>query len=307
VKEHKDYLNYLKEIGINKTGIKFEFTYNPSKLKNDLKLYIDEFNKIINLPLKVSPRKTSKGRGFRSTIHNVLLTEIILNSMNTIRRYLANKKHYNKLERKLANSFISKLLTRDGTLDIRTKNREYNFPSTRIKIVDQDLKYLEDYKSILNNVGFKARIIKKYTSVTAVASFKKLIYLYQIEAFKNTNNWNKLLTIMELYLKGRRLNTYYRFNDLKKLNKFTSLDINKIYNLSKGTGLDWLCNKEKEGFVIRNNTKIRPIKWELTEKARNLSKNITNWKKDLKKLKKEKQIQDPNILLESLKTKFSNL
>ena len=305
IDEHKEYLNYLSELGVNKENLEFTFKYNPKNIQKDKAyFYIDEFNNAINLPLKITLNNNMKGRGFVNTYCNVLLTEIILNSMNKIRKLLAYKRKYNILERKLVNSFFSKLLTGDGTLDIRVKNRQYNFPYTRIIIVDQDLEYLRDYKLIMNNLGFKAKINEKHISVRAGVSFDKLVHLYKIKAFRNTNNWNKLISVIEIYLKGRRLNTNYGFVDLKKYNSFTSMDIVNDYNVGGMGALDWLHNKEKEGFVERLKTTKSPINWILTDKALRFTDFVANWQNDLNKLKKERNIYNPDELLESLKTKF---
>lgn len=305
VDEHKEYVNYLSELGVNKENLEFIFKYNPKKLsKDEVDFYVNKFNNSINLPLNIILNNSMKSKGFVSTYRNVLLTEIIIGSMDKIRKILAYKREYNQLERKLANSFFSKLLTGDGTLDIRIKNRQNNFPHTRIKIVDQDLEYLKEYKLIMNNLGFKAKINEKRILVRAGVSFDKLVHLYKIKAFKNTNNWNKLISVIELYLKGRRLNTNYRFINLKKYNSFTSMDIVNDYNVGSMGALDWLHNKEKEGLVERLKITKCPINWILTNKALKLTDFITNWQNDLNKLKGEKDIYDPDELLESLKTKF---
>ena len=156
----------------------------------------------------------------------------------------------------------------------------------------------------MDNLGFKAKIIEKHISVRAVVPFNKLFYLHKIKAFKNTNNWNKLITVIEIYLKGRKLNTQYRFIDLIKYDTFTTIDIMNNYGVCNMGALDWLHNKEKEGFVERLKIIKCPINWILTNKALKLASSITNWQNDLDKLKKEKQIYDSNELLESLKTKF---
>jgi len=166
---------------------------------------------------------------------------------------------YTKLKIILADSFFSKILAGDGTLDISIKNRENDFPFTRIKIVDQDLDYLKDYKLIMDNLGLKAKINERHIFVKAGIPFDKLIYFYKIKAFKNTNNWNKLIVLINIYLKGRMLNTNYRFIDLKKYHAFTVTNIMKDYNISSMGVLEWLHNKEKDGFVERLKFKKSPI------------------------------------------------
>jgi len=89
-----------------------------------------------------------------------------------------------------------------------------------------------------------------------------------------------------------------------KYNIFTTKNLINDYGVSRMGALDWLHNKEKEGFVERLKITKCPINWRLTDKALKLANSITDWQNDLDKLKKDKKIYDSNKLLKSLKTKF---
>ena len=84
--------------------------------------------------------------------------------MDKIRNMFAKSKSNGYLENYLLENFLSKLLQGDGTLDV-TMDKKYNYPEIKIKIVDQDLNYLNDYKHILQNLNFKVCLNEKHIFV----------------------------------------------------------------------------------------------------------------------------------------------
>ena len=162
----------------------------------------------------------------------------------------------------------------------------------------------------MENFGFHPKIKAEYIFVRASLDFNKLLFLYKINAFKNTNNWNKLLILIDLSLNGRRLSTLKRYLDLVNYKEFKTGDISKKNNCSFGSSYDWLNNATKAGYIIK---KIKRIKntnvalWATIDKSKELVKTLEQWKQDLDNLKKEKRIQDSLILLESIKLKKKDL
>jgi len=300
IKEHVDFIGFLEHLGIRKSYMKACIIFNPSMKVIDEKIM--EFENLTSVKIESRIKSDSKGKyGYRTYVRSRLLTEIILHILDKVRKTLTSEKLLDGYLKSLGDSFFAKLLTGDGTLDIRTKNREYNFPSVRIKITDCNIEYLKDYYKILENLGFKPKLLEKHISVRAIVNFEKLLYLYEIEAFKNTNNWKKLLVLIDLFLKGRRLYTNLRFISLYRQDNFTSLDLARMYYLPIRTINDWLYNKEKEGLVKR--VSKSPIKWTLTEKSIQLAYMLIQWKNEFEKLKGKNNNIDSYQLLESLKIK----
>jgi len=309
IDEHKEFLKSLLDFGINKNKLKARFHYNPSKLsEKEIKNHILRFKNKINIIPRLAPHKKTKGIGFGLHIDNTILMEIILNALKIVRSSF-NENIKNKEYKILINNFFAKLLTGDGTLDIRTKNREYDYPTTRIKITDQNKDYLKSYKKLMENLKFNPKILFKHISVRSHCGIHHLLYLYKIKAFKNTNNWNKLLLNIDLALKGRRLSTLKRYLDLVNYEKFNTLKIVKDYNICIRAAYDWLDNATKGGYIIKVNKKYipgQPNIWATTSKAKKLVNTLNLWQQDLINLKEEKRIQDSLSLLNSLKVKVKN-
>ncbi len=297
IKEHIDYITYLTELGIPRKLLICKCDYHPNV--KDINKKIRDFESQVGIPIKyLIKSEGSKGSyGFKTYVRNTLLTEIILNSLDILRKKLVKESWDNNL-RNLANAFFAKLLTGDGTLDITTKNRQFNFPETRIKITDGNIQYLKDYAKIMKKLGFKPHTNEKYISVRAYAGFDKLLYLYKIKAFQNTANWKKLILLITDNLKGRRLRTSLRFLDFLKSNKaITSQELVKNYNIGLRAANDWLNNKEKEGLLMRINTK--PLKWELTEKAEELASLLSFHKQEFTSLNANKTNEVSQLLLKN--------
>lgn len=283
IQEHKEFIGFLNSLGIYKSHFESKLDFHPN-VEPVIKEKINEFEEKTGIKVRhIIPTPTSKGSyGFKTYIQNTLLSEIILSSLDIIRRKLVEERWDDNL-RILANGFFAKLLTGDGTLDIRTKNREYNFPEARIKIVDCNLQYLKDYAAIMQKFGFKSHINEKHISVRAYAGFDKLLLLYRIKAFYNTPNWKKLIWLINENLKGRRLNTNLRFLDILKLNGFTTKDLIKEYNLKERSAHNWLYSKFKEGLLeVDKSNKL--FKWFPTKKAKELIEILSVFKKDKSKL-----------------------
>ncbi len=303
IAEHIDFLNSLVLLGIEKRMVRGGISYNPHLLKEDRRRsIIKEYETRLGLKVKeTSISNAGKGAyGFRTIVRSTLITEIVLFAMNKIRTRLSNTKEFSIDEQLLADAFLAKLLTGDGTLDIRIDNREYDFPCTRIKIVDGNLDYLKDYYKILENLKFRPKLRENYKWVKAICSFEKLLYFYKICAFKNSNNWNKLLVLIRICLNGRRLNTHNRFIDLSKIKVISSLDIAKKYNVHLHSATDWLRNKVADGYLECVRRAPFPVLYKLTSKAIDLANTLIAIEKENKELIGS---SDPYEFLEALKVR----
>ncbi len=289
-------MNFTLEL-YSEQSVEFRFTYNPYNVSDEqVEEYVLKF-KLVSSNLVKSYKSQSKGVGYGLVVRNTLLIEIIIFGMNKVRKLLADLKEYSINEQKLANSFLAKLLTGDGTLDVRYKRR--NFPELHIKIVDEDLNYLNDYCKILRNLGFKTRVNEKRISVISSCSFKGLLYLYRIKAFKNSNNWSKLIVAIALCLKGRRYYTYLRFLELYGYGKFSTSFVNGLFQLKPNMTSDWLNNKVSENLIIKNQYNS----WSMTSEGERLSSTLKIWNNDYQNLMKLKNIDNSFQLLETLKFK----
>ncbi|MFQ6009633.1 MAG: hypothetical protein ACE5J7_00730 [Candidatus Aenigmatarchaeota archaeon] len=306
IEEHQDFISYLMKIGIPKNKIFCSCSFHPSI--KDIKKHLQNFEG--RMGLKVSylhPSPESKrSYGFRTFVRNRVIIDTLLSALDRIRKLLV-REQWDTDVRLFADSFFSKLLTGDGTLDIHTKNREYGYPYARIKIVDRQLEYLKDYAVIMRKLGFKPHIIEKRIFVVSGCTLSNLLYLHKIRAFENTNNWEKLVLCIGMYMDGRRHKTNYRFLDLVKLDSFTSFDLMKKYNLQLRTVNDWLNNKEKEGLLIGTRKRPYAVRWKVTNKAKIFAEILSKWKREFNEFLKLKKATNLIDLLDSLKTKGRRL
>ena len=297
IPEHQEFIDSLSKLGIPKDTCEFRFTYNPNRLSEEETInHVKNFEAIIGCKVKIS-QGNSKGIGFRTVIRNTILTEIVLNSLDKIRNLLANESRYTRNQQELATNFLAKLLTGDGTLDVRCTRRD--FPDISMKVVDADRNYLNDYGAILKKLEFHPRINEKHIFVISSCSFENLRYLYKISAFKNSNNWNKLIVAIVLCLHGRRYYTYSRFMELTDYEKFGTSVVSKGFRIKSNMASDWLNNKVKENLIVKNGYNS----WSLTLEGKSLIETLKSWSEDYKNLTNLKGFEDPFALLKTLKVK----
>ncbi|MEK6948539.1 MAG: hypothetical protein AABX19_04845 [Nanoarchaeota archaeon] len=306
IEEHIDYLNSLYDLGIQKDDIEIRFTYDPKLFSNtEIDSILLQFTSKTMLSIKVNSEEDLGGWAFATIIRNTILTEIILYSMDKIRNMFAKSKSNGYLENYLLENFLSKLLQGDGTLDV-TMDKKYNYPEIKIKIVDQDLNYLNDYKHILQNLNFKVCLNEKHIFVRSSCGINHLFFLYKIKAFKNSNNWNKLLIAIDLALNGRRLSTLKRYLDLVKYQKFSASQVAKLYNIVTRSSYYWLQNATNDGYILKINENGKEIYWETTEKAKIFTKFLKIIQNDINELKSKIGTEDSKVILKSLKLKNKN-
>ncbi len=267
--EHADFINDMTGVGVSARNIQFLCKFNPgrfdkTKLENETRRLCEKFgiSDVLIRPMQNQRIWCS----FKTTIRRSILAEIMLSSMDTMRKFIVEKSFTYGAEL-LAKNFLAKVLTGDGTLDIRKRN--YDYPTVRIKIVDQNLETLEDYKKILQKFGFKPKVINKRILVRAHCSFENLLFLFKIKAFRNSNNWNKLVVVITLMLNGRRTRTFERFIKLSTYGSFGIGETSELFGLTRSMAKDWLSNAVKNGFMKANDGN-----YVLTERAEKMGEVI---------------------------------
>lgn len=301
ISEHKSFVEELEDLGISRNKLNYFLVDSGNLQEEQLKTLAKEFESEIGLLPKIEHHHSMRGGySYKSLIRNTLLSHLILNAMDLVRKSIP--KIYSN-EKLLVDSFFAKLLTGDGTIDIGKRK----VPRISIKITDQNIDYLYDYAEIMKTLGFKGiDVNSKNIFVKSSCSFDNLLFLYEIEAFKNTINWHKLIVAIGLCLRGRRLKTKKRFIKLFNAEIFTSLDLRKWFNLHPRAARDWIDNMLNFGYFEVIDKESIPHKYKITERAKKLGFLLIEIEKDIQSLTESHNISDLQILLNKLKVRKLN-
>ncbi len=211
IEEHKNFMSNICNLGINKNKIITRLKYNPDKISSNFrKTLIGKFIKSTNLNPKSSISSKAKSYGFETTIRNTLLFEIINYGLKKIKENLIKQECSQNIG--LFDSFFSKLLTGDGSIEYKLRYKKGI--QSRIKISEGDKNERNKLKKILKKKGFL--IHTQNIDLKSYCKFKDLLYLYKIQAFKNTINWYKLITLIGAYIEKRRIPIDTNSNLFKK-------------------------------------------------------------------------------------------
>ncbi len=194
IKEHRDFVDFLYYLGIPKSKIftKLDYHENIKNIKVEIKKFENFFGRKINYISKSN--KSRGGFGFKIIVRSTLLSEIICNALDYLRKLLVKSK-WNKELNSFADGFFAKILSGDGSFEIISKNR--NVPQARLYIADGNLNYLSDYASIMNKYGFSPKINKKWKYVRSYCNPKLAKNILNIGAFDNNSNKNKLVSFLK--------------------------------------------------------------------------------------------------------------
>lgn len=301
LEEHKDFIGSLKALKLNNSLISHQFLYNSEKLPKNPSFYCKEFQKRIGREITGVFNHDSKGPWiYRTTIRNVIFAEIVLKMLDSISSEITDSPQEEDLF--VAESYIRKLLTGDGTLDITVPSSStYQSPKINLKIADKDKDSLENYKQILSVLGFHPHISNKECYVRSSCSLQNLIFLYRIKAFRNNKNWKKLILAISIVLEGRRYRTYKRFIELREVSKISSQTISENYDVSERAGGEWLNNKVEEGLLSVDREKPYPKLYVLTCEGENLAEALSDIIKERDKIRSDMGLNDSKKALEALK------
>lgn len=197
--EHIDFINYLLYFGLDDCEIMTDCIYHE-KIK-DIDEEIQNFQDLTgrNIRGKYMTCLGKGGSAFKTYLRNSLVTDLFLSCLDTTRKYLVEASWGSK-EFELFEAFFAKILTGDGTIDIDQKGRKT--PQARVKLVDRNLSYLEDYASLMRKYGLNPHINTKHIFVRSSINPAVIKRLYEIKAFFHTPNYEKLRYL----LNKRKLN-----------------------------------------------------------------------------------------------------
>jgi hypothetical protein len=240
-----------------------------------------------------------------TVVRSTILAKSILNGMDVVRRLLSNSPEIQGALCHLRDTFVAKLLTGDGTLDVRVAdNRLY----ATIRIVDANENYLKDYQRILMNMGFRARLIARRRTVSAYCSWENLLQLYRIKAFNGSRNWRKLLCALAIAIKGREIRGYERLRQLSKQRTFISDNIADTYRISRRSANLWIHHMRRLRMITRVN-KFHGgqfIRYRLTRQAINIVQLLDQWEREFANLCYATQHHEPEKILQSIKIRTAN-
>jgi hypothetical protein len=149
-------------------------------------------------------------------------------------------------EPKLRKAFLAKLLSGDGSINARKKPQRLD---VRIKIVDQNLSYLQDYAEILAQEGFVPHVLPDRITVRAYCTWLNLLRLHQIGAFRNSRNWTKLICSIIIQLEGKQNQGYNKILELSQLETFTSAHVSSKFGIGLRAANLWIKTMLDKGLV----------------------------------------------------------
>ncbi len=252
IKEHKDFIDALRHLGISDDLFYVQCRYDHVK-KEDVELAVMKFTELTGVDINGYLTKRKKGIEFDTYVMSSILAEILLNSMNVTRRlYMLD---FNQNIKLLAESFIVKLLNGDGTIIVTKVRRIYRKNvregyNIQGRIGDKNSEYRKDYVQILGKLGFNSRD-DDVNLVYFSCRLNDLLYLFKIGAFKGTGNWNKILYSIKLLTHGKTS----RGKSLLRLTELPTYPF-KLRSLKLGIGYpslrSWVWNMRKEGYIKEN-------------------------------------------------------
>ncbi len=298
ISEHADFISALRELCPSTTNIESRCIFNPNKATPRIvRKYSAAYKGATGISISsLNAAATMKGSIVAETfVRSAVLATILASAMDETRRGSIGN-------RTLREAFLAKLLSGDGTLDSRKRSGRLD---VRLKIVDQNQTYLQDYAAILKEEGFRAKVIPEDISVRAYCTWLNLVTLYRIGAFKNSRNWVKLLCSMKIALMGRETRGYKRIQEFANLKAVTSYDVCARYGVGSRSANLWLVNMTRLGLIERSTTAQpdRYIRYVLTHNGRTISGLLDAMEHDYYKISRENKCNDAERLLEKIKVR----
>ncbi len=297
IQEHADFVSGLLELGLAVEDVRARCVFHPRKITSrSIHDYAENYVRSTGVRISSFDRTmTMKGSIAADTfVRSGVLGAILSSLMNRVRSGLVGHEE-------LRTPFLAKMLTGDGSLDVRKTSKRLD---VRVKIVDRILEYLQDYSRLLQKEGFRPKVRPEIITVRSYCTWLNLLRLYEIGAFRNSRSWNKLLCAIATEIKGRENSSYARVQELSILSAFTSREVSHRYRIGQRSANLWLQRMRKLGLiqVIRRSNENHFIQYGLTEKGEKMVRLLDSAERDFSKLCEEKLIFDPERLLEALKT-----
>lgn len=298
IHEHADFVSGLLELGLVLEDVHARCVFNPRKMTSkSIRDYAEKYVGSTGVEISSFDRTPSmKGSIAADTfVRSGVLGSILSSLMNKVRSGLIGHEG-------LSTPFLAKILTGDGSLDVRKTSKRLD---VRVKIVDRVHEYLQDYAHLLQKEGFRPKVRLEVITVRSYCTWLNLLRLYEIGAFRNSRNWNKLLCAIAIGIKGRENSSYSRVQDLSVLSTFTSREVSCRYYIGRRAANLWLQTMRKLGLiqVVARLNDDHFIRYGLTEKGEKMVRLLESAGRDFSRLCEEKLIFDPERLLEASKTK----
>lgn len=302
VQEHADFVLGLLELGLALEVVHVRCVFNPRRITSkSIRDYAEKYVRSTGVRISSFDRTiTMKGSiAIDTFVRSGVLGSILSSLMDRVRSGLIGHEE-------LSTPFLAKVLTGDGSLDVRKTSKRLD---VRVKIVDRIHGYLRDYAHLLQKEGFRPKVRLETITVRSYCTWLNLLRLYEIGAFRNSRNWNKLLCAIATEIKGRENSSYARVRDLSVLSTFASREVSYRYYIGRRSANLWLQAMRKLGLiqVVAKLNQDHFIRYGLTEKGEKMVRLLDSAERDFSKLCEEKLVFDPERVLEALKTKSKGI
>jgi len=299
ITEHGEFVSGLIELGLSLTTILARCVFNPTKLVHAQEKVIEYSNSyFVATGVEVSSHNacpTMKGFIAAETfIRSSILATLLIHAMDEVRRGTAENDRFRQ-------AFLAKLLSGDGTLDVRKTPHRLD---VRINIVDQNLEYLADYARILAKEGFIAHVIPGHITVRAYCTWLNLITLYQISAFRGNRNWTKLLCAIMIQINGRENQGYRRVQELSRFDRFTSADVSSNYSVGLRSANLWIGTMLRKG-LLEKVPKIGGLfkNYRVSAKGMQMARTLDNVEQEFTEICRREETGNPEDILQRTKMK----
>lgn len=205
---------------------------------------------ILGKNIKIRTEEKLKDFSIRLFICSTLLSDIIINFMDTIRTKLTKQNLVNKNYLEIYKNFMQGLFAGDGNYNTY-KNKK---GGTHYKLIfyEGDKKYAEDYQKLLNKIGFDSKILKikdkNLYIVKCVLNWRYLLLLQEMELFNYHKKHKESLI--------NSINNHKRYKSHKYLislkDNFNIKQICSIIKKDKTTCYNWIKSMIDENLIVKN-------------------------------------------------------
>ncbi len=293
VSEHSDFVSSLHELGLSSKDIHGRCVFNPLKVSDiDAENYSEAYRRATGIPItSIDEMPKMKGAIAADTsVRSAILARTLVFAMNEVRRGSFENEALRK-------NFLAKLLSGDGTLDVRKTPKRLD---VRLTVTDQNISSLQDYAKILSREGFKPKVLMQRIIVRAYCTWPNLLRLYEIGAFRNGRNWIKLLCSIMIAIRGAQNRGYRRIQEL-----ITSQDLCTKYGIGRRASNLWINSMRKVGLIekLPQAENLMRHSYAVTSKGLEISRLIEAIDGDYNEIALEKGVEDPEEILERNKKK----
>lgn len=299
VSEHADFVSTLLELGTPPTNIMARCVFNPLKSSQEIaREYATSYTSATGIVISSFDENIAmKGAMVAETcVRSSILASILSSAMNETREGSI-------ADERLRHAFLAKLLSGDGSLDARKTPRRLD---VRVKIVDQNLKYLSDYAKILAKEGFIAHVLPEHITVRAYCTWLNLLTLYQMSAFRNNRNWTKLICSIMIQMNGMENQGYKRIQELSSLEKITSADVPTNYSIGLRAANLWIGTMIRRGLIEIVPKASGGFKnYRVSAYGIHMARILENIEREYKEICSQQGIEDAHVILQRTKRKLN--